>query len=143
MAWADADRWDSFDPVGEWVIQFHRVPDPDFSGTTFKSDSFLDAWFTLKRVPTSRCVSQSGFTVEGSLDGEPGWVAWVVAADAGHKAEKGAFDSFRVVLWAPGTHPDQSAIAFDTYVALTANATCLGGKKIDLTSGNVKVDLSF
>ena len=143
VPWADADRWFSYDPVGEWVIQFHSVPDLELSGTTFKSEGFLDASFTLKRVPTARCVSSSAFTVEGSLDGEPGWVAWVAVADAGHKADKDALDSFRVALWAPGTHPDQNAIAFDTYQALTPNATCLGGRKIDLASGNLKVDLSF
>ena len=143
VTWADADRWLSHDPVGEWVIQFHRVPDIELTGTTFKSNRFLDANFTLKRIPTSRCVSSSAFTVEGSLDGEPGWVAWVVVADAGQRSEKDALDSFRVALWAPGTHPDQNAIAFDTYVELTANATCLGGKKIDLASGNLKVDVLF
>jgi hypothetical protein len=143
VTWADADRWLSRTPVGEWVIQFHSVPDPEFSGTTFKSTRFLDVTFTLRRAPTSRCVSGSAFTVEGSLDGEPGWVAWVVVADAGQKAEKDALDSFRVVLWRPGTHPDQGAIAFDTFLALTANATCLGAKKIDLASGNLKVDVSF
>jgi hypothetical protein len=125
------------------VIQFHSVPDPEFSGTTFKSSRFLDVSFTLKQVPTARCVSSSAFTVEGSLDGEPGWVAWVVVAEAGQQAEKNALDSFRVVLWRPGTHPDQGAIAFDTFLALTANATCLGAKKIDLASGNLKVDVSF
>ena len=81
--------------------------------------------------------------MEGSLDGESGWVAWVSVADAGRKSEKDALDSFRVALWRPGTHPDQGAIAFDTYVALTSNATCLGGRKTDLASGNLKVDLSF
>jgi hypothetical protein len=143
VTWADADRWLSHSPVGEWVIHFHSVPDPELSGTTFKSSRFLDATFTLKRVPTSRCTSQSAFTVEGNLDGEPGWVAWVAVADAGHKSDKDALDSFRVALWPPGAHPDQNAKAFDTYVALTANATCLGGRKIDLASGNVKVDVSF
>jgi hypothetical protein len=143
VSWADADRWTSYDPKGQWVIQFHSVSAPALSGGTFKSTEFLDATFSLKRQPTSACVSATTFTAVGRFNGEPGWTVWVRMADAGHRAEKGAYDSFRVAVWAPGDHPDSNLKAFDTFEGMTANATCLGGKKRDLASGNLKIDLKF
>lgn len=143
VAWADADRWNSYAPEGEWVVRFHSVPVPEISGKTFKSTGFLDASVAWKRAPTERCTSRYVFTVEGQLDGEPGWVAWIVMADAGHRAERGARDSFRIALWAPGDHPDSEKVLFDTFDAMTANATCLGGKKRDLANGNITVHLTF
>ena len=142
VQWSDADRWDSYAPRGHWVVQFHNVPDPGLTGKTFRSTDVLDAAFALKRVPTTRCLSRYIFTVEGRLDGEPGWRAWIVMADAGHRAEHDAADSFRMALWAPGDHP-LGPTAFDTFDAMSANATCLGGTKRNLASGNVSIHLRF
>lgn len=143
VEWADADRWTTDQPQGQWVMQLHRLPDPELSGTTFKSTGFLDASFALKREPTSRCVSRAFFTVEGTLDGEPGWIAWIVVADAGNRAEPGALDSFRMALWPPGAHPDSELKAMDTSIDFTPNATCLGGAKRDLAAGNVRISFDF
>lgn len=142
VAWADADRWVSYAPQGHWIVQFHSASNAALSGKTFRSTGFLDASFAQKRVPTSRCLSRYIFTVEGTLDGEPGWVAWIAMADAGHRAERGAPDSFRMALWAPGDHPGGPKV-LDTFDAMTPNATCLGGKKRNLANGNLSIHLRF
>lgn len=143
VEWADADSWTTLEPKGQWTVQLHRLPNPELSGRTFRSTAFLDATFAVKRAPTSRCTSRAYFTVEGTLDGEPGWIAWMVMADAGNQAERGALDSFRMALWPPGAHPDAALKAMDTVGDFPGNATCLGGQKRDLAGGNLRIDIGF
>lgn len=143
VEWADADRWITYEPRGEWVVQLHRVPHPELTGRTFKATRFLEARYTLKREPLPACVSRANFTVEGTLDGEPGWVAWLVMADAGHQTGGAGFDSFRMALWPPGTHPEGALIAMDTWNDFAPDATCLGGRKRNLASGNLRVFIGY
>lgn len=143
IAWADADRWTTYEPSGEWVMQFHRLPDPALTGKTFKSTGFLDASFARKRAPTPMCDSRATFTVEGTLDGDPGWIAWVVLADAGNRSQPGARDSFRMALWPPGGHPVPEEKVLDTSDVFPADASCMGGMKRDLSAGNVRVSIGW
>lgn len=143
VEWADADSWTTLEPGGEWVMQIHRVPDAGLSGRTFRSTGFLDATFAVKRSPLPACVSRAYFTVEGTLDGEPGWIAWVVVADVGHRAPPGAADSFRMALWPPGAHPDAALKAMDTSWDFTPDATCLGGAKREMAGGNLRIFVGY
>ena len=139
VEWADADRWTSGEPRGRWVVQFHKVPDPELSGRTFRASEIVDASFALKRVPLPGCARRAIFNAVGTLDGMPGWRVWAVMADAGPGVGKDYRDSFRVVLYAPVS----GDAVFDTFDTFTPNATCLGGKKRNLDGGNLTIHLDF
>jgi hypothetical protein len=115
----------------------------EFVGKTFVSTGIRGLGFAPSDNP-AECIARSNMVAEGTLDGEPGYVARVLAADAG-KIGGGAFDTFRVVIYdAEGTplydsttsNPERPGGDFP------AVANCAGGSRARLDSGNVKIWLS-
>jgi hypothetical protein len=128
---------------GRWQTKFHSVSVAEFVGKTFVSTGIRGLGFAPSDNP-AECIARSNMVAEGTLDGEPGYVARVLAADAG-KIGGGAFDTFRVVIYdAEGTplydsttsNPERPGGDFP------AVANCAGGSRARLDSGNVKIWLS-
>ena len=140
-------RWMSWDPDGQWVVQFHNVSEPLLSGATFKSSDMMDMAFSLPHTVDSKCVGFMALTAVGRLNGEPGWVIWFSAADVGKNKSQGkdreVQDHARVVLWAPGDHPDSALKAFDSDEAGFPRASICGGKKTGIDSGNLKIKIWY
>ena len=141
-------RWMSLSPTGQWVIQFHNVSEPRVSGATFKSTRVMDFWFSLPETLDTDCVGSMAITVEGRLNGEPGWVLWFRASDVGKNKRMGqstdVLDTVRAVIWAPGDHPDGALIAYDSDADdFPRETTCSGPKRTGLDSGNIKISVSY
>jgi hypothetical protein len=137
-------RWMSLSPTGQWVIQFHNVSEPRVSSATFTSTRVMDFWFSLPETLDTDCVGSMAITVEGRLNGEPGWVVWFRATDVGKNKSTDVYDTARAVIWAPGDHPDGALITYDSDAAdFPRETTCSGPKRTGLDSGNIKIDVSY
>jgi hypothetical protein len=141
-------RWMSVNPRGQWVIRFHNVSEPQISGATFKSTRIVDFWFSEPANPESDCLASMAITVEGSLDGEPGWMVWFRANDLGSNsasgAEKDIMDTARPVIWAPGGHPDPAQIVYDSdWGDFPRESTCSGQKPTGMDTGNMRIQIWY
>lgn len=125
---------------GRWQAKFHSVSIPEFVGKTFVSTRIRGLGFAPSDNP-AECISRSNTVIEGTLDGEPGYLLRVLAADAG-KIGGGAFDTIRIVIYNEEETP--------LYDSTTSNperpggdfpavSNCAGGGRAELTDGNVKI----
>ena len=125
---------------GHWQTKFHSVSVPAFVGKTFVSERIRGLGFATSDNP-AECIGRSNMVAEGTLDGEPGYVVRVLAADAG-KIGGGAFDTFRVVIY-----DEEETPLYDSTTSnperpggdFPAVANCAGGSRAKLDSGNVKI----
>lgn len=81
------------DGHGDWTVRFHEVSNDDVDKTTFSGDAIGNMNFFASG-------NIANFTVDGSLDGAPGYRLTVRAEDAG---EPGADDTIRFELWQGST----------------------------------------
>jgi hypothetical protein len=128
------------EPRGHWVTHFHSVSLPEFSGKKFVSTQMLGLGFAPSDNPAA-CIARSNFRVMGTLDGEPGFIVRVLAADAGDIGGD-SFDDMRLVLYdLEGTplydtsdaNPDRPGGDFPSV------SDCAGGSRARLDHGVVKM----
>jgi hypothetical protein len=132
-------RWMAWEADGEWLVQFHDVPVAALNGSTFKSTDVMNISFGISNRPLTSCIAVAGVTAVGTLNGEPGWVIWFSMADGKNKSKQ---DLLRIVVWAPGDHPDGNLIAYDTdRDGFTREGAC--GKRTSLDAGNFTIDISW
>ena len=125
---------------GRWQTKFHSVSIPEFVGTTFVSTRIRGLGFAPSDNP-AECIARSNMVVEGTLDGEPGYLLRVLAADAG-KIGGGAFDTIRIVIY-----DSDETVLYDSTTSnperpggdFPAVANCAGSTRAELDDGNVKI----
>lgn len=128
---------------GRWQVKFHAVSVPEFVGKKFVSAHIRGLGFAPSDNP-AECIARANSVIEGSLDGEPGYLLRVLAADAG-KIGDGSFDTIRIVIYDKEVTP--------LYDSSTSNperpggdfpavSDCAGGSRAELTNGNVEIWLA-
>jgi len=125
---------------GRLQAQFHSVSIPEVSGKKFVSTEIIGLGFRATDNPAA-CIARANFYVAGTLDGEPGYFARVLAADAGNIGGE-AFDDFRIVIYDSSSeamydssdlNPERPGGDFPSV------SNCAGGSRAELDSGNVKI----
>ncbi|NNK62843.1 MAG: hypothetical protein HKO98_06490 [Gemmatimonadetes bacterium] len=117
------------------VAHFHEVSIPAVSGRTFKARRVIAINFVLPDDPR-RCHAAVFANMEGTLDGEPGWVMVYRANDGGPGKDR--VDTVRLSLFDPG-----GTEAYD----MTGNpgadfpreSVCVGLGRANLTGGNLTI----
>ncbi len=128
---------------GRLQAQFHSVSIPEVNGKKFVSTDIIGFGSRASDNPAA-CIARANFHVTGTLDGEPGYFARVLAADAGNIGGE-AFDDFRIVIYDSNSeaiydssdlNPERPGGDFPSV------SNCAGGARAELDSGNVKIWLA-
>lgn len=120
-----------------FVAQFHQVSIPAVSGRTFKAHRVIGINFVLPGDPTN-CHAAVFTNVEGTLDGEPGWVLLVRASDGG--PGKDGTDTIRLLLFDPGG-AEVYDMTGDPGADFPRESYCVGLGRANLTGGNLTLHL--
>lgn len=126
---------------GGWRTTLDHVSVPGLSGGTFVAAEMASLSFQEGDNP-AECIGRANLSMRGTFEGEPGWSARVLAADAGSIGE-GAFDTFRLVLYPPGSETkvyDTSDIDPENPGAeFPSVSDCNGKGRAEVDVGNVKI----
>jgi len=130
---------------GNFRANFHSVSVPAISGRKFVATEIVGLGFAPSDNPAA-CIARSNWVMVGTLDGEPGFRARVLAADAG-RIGGGAFDDFRLVIYTDEETPIPLYDTSDFNPARPGGdfpsvSDCNGPSRALLDSGSVKIWLA-
>lgn len=120
---------------GELQINFHRVTGGVDNKSKFHGNNVTDLNFY---DPTSdSCNAAMNMTVEGTLDGEPGYTVIFRAGDAGSPGNTNSaepFDTARITLYLGGSIYDTHSGDFED------QSSCVGSARTGLDRGNITIE---
>ena len=122
----------------EVEINFHNVSLNDLDKSKFHSVDVTQMAFYPPRSGETTCNAAMNMTLEGTLNGVPGYTVIFRAGDFGAPGawEAEAFDTVRVELKdAGGTIYDTNDDDFD------AESTCVGTARTKLDRGNIPIEM--
>ncbi len=126
---------------GQLQINFHRVGDATLNKANFHGNVVTDISFF--NGDTESCNAAMNMTINGTLDGDPGYSVIFRAGDAGSPGNTTAaepFDTARIQLF---EQPDAAGgDIYDTNGGdFTGQSNCVGSARTGLDRGNITIEL--